>query len=347
MVYFRFGVLLPPCAVNDDCVKAISVQTATLRLGPSEGMIRLPLESEAVMRSRLVVAMVALLVGAPSAAAQPVIRGYERLTSDRPEAWAMYYLTGTSFMTAFGATPELAPGDYEVAIELGEIPRFDESQRQVGFHGFKNEDLNKSPVFGRLRAWIGLPRGFAVELAYTPPAEIGGAKPQDLFAAAIAARVLARENLVLSARLFGQHGAVTGDVTCPAELASVADPVRNPYGCEAPSDDRMEMNYYGLEATASWLLRRQWEWHASLGTVRAEPEVQVDALTNGFRDRSRLVTKGVLPYVALGVGRRWDQRWRIALEILHVPLDVRRQSGASRESDPLTSLRLQLSYGIE
>lgn len=299
------------------------------------------------MRGSLSVAMVAFLIFVSPLAAQPVIQDNERLASDRPEAWAMNYLTATSFMTAFGATPKLATGDFNVAIELGEIPHLDSSQRQVGFNGFKNEDLNKSPVFGRLRGWIGLPRGLAMELAYTPPVEIDGAEPQDLFAAAIGGRVLERESFVLSARLFGQHGAVTGDVTCPGEVAGVIDPELNPYGCRAPSDDRLDMNYYGLEATASWLPHPQWEWHASLGTVRTESEVQVDALTYGVRDRSRLVTKGMLPYIALGVGRRWEHGWRVALEVLHVPLDVRREAGVSREDDPLTSIRLQVRYNIE
>lgn len=297
------------------------------------------------MRRLLFFALVALLLHVPMAAAQDVFRENERLDPDRPEAWAMNYFTATSFMTAFGETPELAPGGVRLAVELGEIPHLDASQRQVGFNGTKAEDLNKSPVVGRLRAWIGLPHGFVAEVAYTPPVSIDGARPEDMVAAAIARRMVERKGFVLSARVFGQHGAVTGDVTCPAELAGVEDFERNPYGCQAASDDRLELNYYGVDATAIWV-RANWQWHATLGMARVEPEVQVDAYTFDYRDRSRLVTKDVLPYVALGVSRGLGQKWGIGMEVLHVPLHVRREEAASRESDPLTSVRLQLRRDI-
>jgi hypothetical protein len=58
------------------------------------------------------------------------------------------------------------------------------------------------------------------------------------------------------------------------------------------------------------------------------------------------VSKGVLPYLALGVGRDWGQGWGFGMEVLHVPLDVRREPEGSRENDPLTSVRLQLRYDI-
>lgn len=55
-----------------------------------------------------------------------------------------------------------------------------------------------------------------------------------------------RDNFALSARVFGLHGAVTGDITCaPGELAGVLEFERNPYGCHAPLDDRLAQNYYG------------------------------------------------------------------------------------------------------
>jgi hypothetical protein len=92
----------------------------------------------------------ALCIGV-SARAQPVTGAVERLSPDRPEAWAMNYFTASSFMTGFGATPALRPGRQTAAVELGHIPHLDAEQRQVGFSGFKEEDLNKSPVIGRLR----------------------------------------------------------------------------------------------------------------------------------------------------------------------------------------------------
>ena len=87
-----------------------------------------------------------------------------------------------------------------------------------------------------------------------------------------------------------------------------------------------------------------WHWHGSLGVVRTEPEVQVDALIGSVRDRTRLVARSVLPYMALGVGRDLGNRWGLGLEVLYVPLAVRRDPNAGRQNDALTSVRMQLRY---
>lgn len=276
-------------------------------------------------------------------AAQDVIEDHERLAPDRPEAWAMQYVLAGSLMTAFGATPALAPGDWQVAFELGHIPRLSESQQRVGFGGEKAEDLNKSPVFGRARWQVGLPAAWVAEIGYTPPLQIDGARAHDLFALALGRRLLERDGWSLSTRLFGQHGRARGDITCPRDVAGPFDPVSNPFGCVAASDDRIDLNYYGVDLTAA-IERRSWQWHATLALVRSEPEVQVDALVFTVRDRSRLVARDVLPTLTIGASHSFESRWSIAFELLHVPLDVRRATGSGLESDPFTGLRVQLRF---
>ena len=284
-----------------------------------------------------------LCLAAPLAQAQEVVRQDENLNADRPEAWAMNRVAAASLLTSFGETPVLEPGQWALAAEAGDVPRLSASQRRVGFNGDKIEDLNKSPVFARLRWQIGLPGGWLAEVGYTPPLAINGAKPHNLVAASIGRRVFARGAFSLSARAFGQHGAIDGDITCPRDLANVADPQQNPYGCEAASNDRISVNDYGIDATAGWDTGR-WHWHATGGVVRTELQAQVDALTFGFRDRSRLVADGVLRYAAIGVRRDLGTHWSVATEVLHVPLDVRRGPDAAVRSEPLTSWRLQLRY---
>jgi hypothetical protein len=296
------------------------------------------------MRGRSFLLPTLLLSGVSTiASAQTVYRGNEQLDPDRPEAWAMHYFTATSFMTGFGRTPALRPGQWAAAIELGHIPSLSDEQQRVGFSGSKSEDLNKSPVIGRLRGLLGLPGGWVAELGYTPPVEIDGARPRALIAAAIGRLLLERGDFSLSARLFGQHGSVSGDITCPAELAGVEDGMINPYGCRAPSDDRLRLNYYGLELSPA-LRRGAWQWHASLAAVRVETEVQVDALTYGVHDLSRLTTKDVLPAIAIGTSRDLGKRWRWGVEVLYVPLQVQRDAAGPTENDPLTSVRLHLRY---
>ena len=275
--------------------------------------------------------------------AQEVVRQDEFLHGERPEAWAMNRVAAASLLTAFGETPRLDPGQWALAAEAGNVPRLSASQRRVGFYGDKIEDLNKSPAFARLRLQVGLPAGWVAEFGYTPPLTINGARPHNLLAASIGRRLIDRGAFSLSARAFGQHGAIDGDITCPRDLAQVTDPEQNPYGCEAASNDRISVNDYGLDLSAGWSVG-PWHWHATGGVVRTELQAQVDALTFGFRDRSRLVADGVLRYAALGVRRDFGTHWSIGTEVLHVPLDVRRGPDALVRSEPLTSWRLQLRY---
>lgn len=277
--------------------------------------------------------------------AQTIITDEEILASDRPEAWAMNYAMAGSFMTAFGETPTLAPGQWSVAAEVGHIPRLSEAQQRVGFGGDKAEDLNKSPVFGRGRISLGLPGGWIAEVGYTPPVSIDGTKPHDLFALALGRRLLERDTWTWSARAFGQHGSASGDITCPEQVVGPFDAQTNPFGCVAPSHDRIALNYYGLDSTIGW--GGSWRWHATGGLVRTEPAVQIDALVFTARDRSHLVARGVLPYLALGVSHKLAPRWTVAAEVLHVPLDVRRDPEGGVDNDAFTSLRLRLGWSPE
>jgi hypothetical protein len=295
------------------------------------------------MRSWLPLYLVSLLLLSQNARAQAVFRDEEFLASDRPEAWAMNYFTATSLMTAFGTLPAPAPGQWSVALELGQIPRLSAAQRQVGFAGFKTEDLNRSPVFGRLRLTMGLPAQWVAELGYTPPVSISGTRPRDLVAVAVGRRAIERDNYTLSVRAFGQHGAVLGDITCPRDIAGIPDSEQNPSGCQAPSNDRLVLRYYGIDATSTWSAD-PWHWHVGVGVARTETEVQVDALTFDVRDRSHLVARDVLPFFVIGAKRDLGAHWSLGTEILYVPLTVRREPDGPREHDPLTSLRLQLRY---
>lgn len=114
----------------------------------------------------------------------------------------------STFMTGFGSTPALAPWSWSVGAELAYIPRLSEAQRRVGFNGTKLEDLNKTPVFGRLRLMLGLPGGFGAELGYTPALQINGTELHDLVAMGIGRRLFESGRFSLSERLFGQHGQV-------------------------------------------------------------------------------------------------------------------------------------------
>jgi hypothetical protein len=300
----------------------------------------------ATFRSRMIGLLGGCMLAAP-AWAQAVLRDEEFLRFDRPEAWAMAYVTGSTLLTGFGELPALAPGNWVLSGELGHIPRLDDEQQRVGFNGVKPEDLNKSPVFGRVRAWVGLPYGVVAELGWTPPVQVDGVEPEDLFALALGRRLHTGERWSLSARLFGQHGAAHGDITCAADLVG-APPAQNPFGCVAPSDDRIDLNYYGAELGVGYGPRGSpWRGHASVGYARAELRVQVDAELQDYRDRSHLIANGDMPYFAAGARRELARGWSLAGEVLYVPLDVERPpGGAASGNDPYWSLRLMLRYAL-
>ena len=46
------------------------------------------------------------------------------------------------------------------------------------------------------------------------------------------------------------------------------DMQQNPFGCRAPSNDHIMLNYFGVEATSAWSAE-SWRAHASVGVVRA------------------------------------------------------------------------------
>ena len=292
------------------------------------------------MQLRALLAALAAVHG--TAHAQQVVRLDESLGPTRPEAWAMSYVAASTFLTSFGATAPLEPWQATVAVDLGHVPRLSDEQQRVGFTGTKQEDLNRSPVFGRVRLLFGLPAEFVGEIAYTPPIEVRDTRARNLFALAIARRIALHERASLSLRAFAQRGSASGDITCPSRLAG-APAAENPFGCQEASRDRIELDYYGADVTAAWHAG-PWQAYGSAGVARTDLAVQVDALTGGVRDLSRLTAKASRPFYT--VGARWDldRCWSLAAEVLHVPLRVDREAGRGGESDPYTGLRLQAAY---
>jgi len=287
-----------------------------------------------------------LMLASRLAAGQTVVEANRNVASDTPEAWAMRYFAGTTLMTSLGETPALSAWHWNLALDVVSIPRLSDAQQRVGFGGFKNEDLNKSPVFGRARLSLGLPDNWVVELGYTPPLEIDGARPRNVFSMAIGRRLLENDGFTLSIRALGQVGKVQGDITCPASLAGSPDLSANPYGCQAPSQDTFTTNYYGVDTTLSRALN-DWRWYAGAGIARAHLSVQVNALVFAINDRSRLTSNSNLPWLTVGGRYDFDPRWSVAAELLYVPLDVRRPPDPSLDRDPLTSVRAQLRYSLE
>lgn len=299
------------------------------------------------IRSRALAAAVAVTAAA-SAGAQ-VIAVTEQLDDQRPEAWAMRWFAATSLPTGFGAAEELPAGTFDVGLEAGWVPSLSEEERRVGFYGTKVEDLNRTPLFGRPIVRLGLGAGFAASAGWVPPIEMDGATA-NLLSLALERPLLTREAFRLAARLFYQTGSISGDITCPADEAAAGDdPVANPFGCEAPSDDEMEIESYGLELAAAWRLPAEGlEIYVSGLVQQLDSEFQVDAVYNGFHDLGRLAHQGSDLAATLGLAYRWRERTRIAGELFYSPLDIVRDPivGGPSENEPLLNLRLLVTYRL-
>tara|TARA_A100001015_G_scaffold288344_1_gene359084 strand:+ start:183 stop:617 length:435 start_codon:yes stop_codon:yes gene_type:complete len=128
--------------------------------------------------------------------------GDETFDLDTPEGWAMAFMTSSAQNLGQMPPQSVNISDISISGELSSIPRLTQEQQKVGLGGSKDEDLNKSPAFGRLRASIGLPWDINAEISWTPPFQINGSKPDDLWGAALSKPLFNNEKIGIGPRLF-------------------------------------------------------------------------------------------------------------------------------------------------
>ncbi len=285
-------------------------------------------------------AALALLVAWP-AAGQDTIEVVQDLDFDEPEAWAMKLFTSASLMTSLGPVEKRPAGELVLGFEAIVIPHLDQEQRTVGFGGRKEEELNRLPLWGRLRLDWGLGRGYSLSFGATPPLEVDGVEA-GLLSLAVEKHLVERGRWRLGARAYGQTGSVKGDLTCAGGGAESFPPgsPENLFGCEEPSSDEVTMDYLGLELVAGYRFagRRNAALHFGVAWSFLDMEFQVDALTFGVRDRTLLRADG--DTVSWTAGLSWDlgRRGRVGAELFYSALDVTRL-GQSQENDPLLNVR--------
>ena len=293
-----------------------------------------------------------MLCLAGTASGQNVVDVVTDLESERPEAWSMRYFTSVSLLTGLGSPEALEPGAVEIGFEGGWVPSLSEQERRVGFDGRKTEDLNKTSVFGRPRVTFGLPKKFSLTLAWTPPLEVGGAEP-NLFAVALGRPFAERGDWRFGWRLFAQAGKVEGDFTCDEDtVAAGNDPQRNPFRCEAVSNDEVTMEYIGFEISTARRSESRFEPHFALAVNSLDMEFQVNALYFNLVDRSKLLADDTTVSLTAGLGYRASDKWRIIGELFYTPLgDVtRRISRTSNQfntdSEDLFNVRGMITYRL-
>ncbi len=250
-----------------------------------------------------VIGTLVLLTLAPAAPASgQTAAGSDRISFDRPEAWAMkYFTTGSSLMPP----PPLAVhgADVWLGMDLVLLPPLSTAQQRVGFNGTAVEDLNQAPVFLRPRLTVGLSDAWSLTVGGLPPVRLFGVTPR-LLALGVGWRAWRNERWTVSGFAHAQTGTVTGAITCPADvLRFVPGSEGNPRGCEQRSADVTSLRYASLDISVNRILGPSGRWtvHGSGGITLVDGKFQTNAHTFGFVDRTRLASRGITYSTSLGL----------------------------------------------
>jgi opacity protein-like surface antigen len=289
----------------------------------------------------------ASLAAAAPADAGEVVTSEETLDVNRPESWAMKYYTSLTLFTGVDMPQYRRTGEVDLALEGGHVPQLSEDQRRVGFDGTKVEDVNKTQFFGRLRGSVGLGKGFALEVGYTPPLKVGGARP-NLLALALG-RPFDLSSFRLGIRGFGQIGAIDADITCGAgEVAAGRDPQRNPLDCVEPSQDRSHQKVAGLELVAGYDGWKHLKPHVGVGVNYMDLQFDINALYAGglVSDHETQRTSGTTASATAGVTVDVNRRLRLGAEVFYSWLSVVRPPATAAVNDGLLNFRFLVSYRV-
>ncbi len=297
----------------------------------------------------LLFAFMAHQAAAQSAANPPVVSPTEQLTFDRPEAWALKYFTSATLLSGLETPRTLAPGSIAAGFELGWLPALSPSQRRVGFNGTKEEDLNKAPIFLRLRATVGLPKRLSLIVAFDPPIRAFGVKPA-LLALGVGRPVYESDRWTVGLRGYGQVGSVEAAFTCPTKvLAFTPGSAENSYGCQAESSDTATLRFVAGEASLAYRpggRTRVLSPHVAAGVNYFDTAFQVNALTFDYIDNSHLLSHGATFSASGGVSYPLSSRFNASVDLFYTPLSVRRAAGEPLQNDGLFNVRALVTYRL-
>ena len=303
-----------------------------------------------IRKGRAALATLAILVGglARPAHAQSVVAVTETLDFDRPESWGMKYYASLALLTAMGVPERRAAGQVDLGFEGAYVPQMSDEQRRIGFNGTKLEDVNKTKFFGRIRGSVGLGNDFALELGYTPPVEIGGAKP-NILALGLGRPFQLSDTWRLGVRGYGQIGKIEADITCSADEVAAGDDIQeNPFQCVEPSEDESHQKVIGLEVVAGYDGRSRFKPYVGVAVNYMDLEFHVNALyANGLvEDHNIQLTSGTTVSASAGLTYAAGDRWRITGEVFYSWLSIVRPPSTTSENDGFLNGRFFVSYRV-
>ena len=249
----------------------------------------------------------------------------EKVAFDSPEGWGMSYMTAAS-LNLSDKFPETLPlGQFNLSAEISTIPELNEKQQKIGFGGAKSEDLNKSPVFGRGKITTGFYWNSVIELSWTPPLEISGAKPDQMWGLAIAKQIYTNNAFNAALRLYQFNGKATAAVTCSEEM--VMQPLYSPgniSGCIGTSQDKIDMSHEGVEILLERESSNGFKPWFSVASTRLTPSVRINAPLEFIQEVAFVETSGRLTTLTFGLNYKLSDNWLLNLGTSYTPIDVQR-----------------------
>jgi opacity protein-like surface antigen len=282
------------------------------------------------------------------ARAQFVVAETETLDFDRPESWGMKYYASLALLSSMGVPEKRAAGTVDLGFEGGYVPQLSDEERRLGFNGTKLEDVNKTSFFGRIRGSVGLGKGLALELGYTPPIELGGAKP-NILAMALGRPFDLSRTWRLGVRGYGQIGKIEADITCSADEVAAGDDLQlNPFQCVEPSEDVSRQKVIGLELVAGYDGASRFKPYLGLGLNYMDLEFDVNALYSDgqVEDHNVQLTSGTTVSATAGLTFEASERWRITGELFYSWLSIVRPPATSSANEGFLNGRVFVSYRI-
>ena len=269
-----------------------------------------------------------------------------KVAFDSPEGWGMSYMTAAS-LNLSDKFPETLPlGQFNLSAEISTIPELNEKQQKIGFGGAKSEDLNKSPVFGRGKITTGFYWNSIIELSWTPPLEIGGAKPDQMWGLAIAKQIYTNNAFNAALRLYQFNGKATAAVTCSEEM--VMQPLYSPgniSGCIGTSQDKIDMSHEGVEILLERESSNGFKPWFSVASTRLTPSVRINAPLEFIQEVAFVETSGRLTTLTFGLNYKLSDNWLLNLGTSYTPIDVQRPE-MTGGNDNFWNFKMGLTFSL-